>query len=58
MIFETWQNWSQVIKIIGGIIGLWMLNEIRKNTAKEDDDDDEDKKEINKDDINMIMGEQ
>jgi len=57
MIFETWQNWSQVIKIIGGIIGLWMLNEIRKNTAKEDDDD-EDIEEINEDDINMIMGEQ
>jgi len=36
MIFETWQNWSQVIKIIlmviGGLAILWELNEIRKNT--------------------------
>ena len=37
MIFEVWQNWSQVIKIIlmiiFGAIALWELNEIRKNTA-------------------------
>ncbi len=39
MVFEDWQNWSQVIKIIlmliamvGGAVALWLLNEIRKNT--------------------------
>ena len=41
MIFETWQNWSQVIKIVlmvvamvGGLAIWWQLNEIRKNTSK------------------------
>ena len=33
MIFETWQNWSQVIKIgmmfIGGYAIYWQLSQIR-----------------------------
>lgn len=34
MTFETWQNISQVIKIIGGIFGLILLHKIEKNTRK------------------------
>jgi predicted HAD superfamily hydrolase len=43
MTFEFWQNLSQFIKILMGIVGLgilifmsWILNEIRKNTSKND----------------------
>ncbi len=32
MTFEAWQNLSQVIKIVGGIIVVYFLYKIEKNT--------------------------
>jgi len=57
MILENWLN--NLDLVICGVIVIWILNQIRKNTSKYEDDDEveEEEEKINEDDMDLIMEE-